>query len=123
MASFRNGDQEAAERHCERAHDDDVSEHRAGLHEVERHGRERDRRKEPRAAIDQSADERVRGEDPEQAPEGERRPAGPLVQAEVTKPERDRRERELRTAEIIQVRQGVVCAVEHQVRGDDDHTL
>ena len=54
VAAVEHRDEQAAERHREGAHHDDVAEHGAGFDEEERHRGERDRSKDARAAIDEA---------------------------------------------------------------------
>src|ERR1019366_5520188 len=75
-----------------------------------------DRRVGARPPVEQARDERVRREDAEQPPESQRQATGPFVQTEQLETQRDRRERQLRTAEIVQVRQRVVGPLENEAR-------
>ena len=115
VVAIERRDRQPAERHGEPRHRADVAQHGAGLHEVERHGGQHDRRIDAGPAIEEPRDERVRCKDAEEAPEGQGQPPGPLVQTEELEAERDRRERELRATEIVEVRQRIVRAVEREV--------
>ncbi len=108
-------DGQATERHRQPRHRADVAEDRARLDEVDGHRGEDDGRVGAGPAIEQARDEGVRGQDAEQPPEGQRKSAGPLVQAEELEAERDRRERELRSPEVVKVRQRVVRPLEREV--------
>ncbi len=59
-------------------------------------------------------------DDADDAPERERQPPRPLVEAEELEAERHRRERELGSAEIVQVRKGVVGADERETVGMEE---
>ena len=120
LVAIEHGDREPAEGHRQRRHRHDVAEHRAGLNEVERRRREDDRREDPCPLVDEAGDERVRREHAGHAPERERRAAGPLMEAEDPKADRHRVERELGAAEIVQVGERVVRAVESQALRAED---
>ncbi len=105
VVAVERRDREATERHGEPRHRADVAQHRPRLDEVERHRRQGDGRVDAGPPVEEARDERVRREHAEQTPEGERQPPGPLVQAEELEAQGDRRERELRAAEIVQVRE------------------
>ena len=94
------GSGEAEERHRERGHRDGVAEHRARLHEDERHRDERDDGVEADAPVHEALEERVRDRRPRERPHGEREPAHPVVQPEQPKADGHRRERELAHLEV-----------------------
>ena len=117
---IEHGDGEAAERHGDGAHGDDVPEHRPRLHEVERHRREDGGGVEPCALVDQPRDEAVRGDDPHHPPERERRATGPHVEPEELEAERDGSERELGATQVVEVRERVVGRDESEGVGAEE---
>ena len=109
--------EEATDGHGETRNGDDIAEHRARLHGEERHGNERCGSEDAGASIDETREEAVGRKEREEPPDGERETPCPVVKTEELEAKCDRRERQLGTPKIIQVRQRIVRIVEgeHEV--------